>query len=120
MFPLARLADAGRILDLFVEFRNLTNGWPTLAGNSLLGALAHFGLDGIGAGEKEEMRERILAGGPWSRQDQRDILDYCQSDVHSLGRLLPAMLPQIDLPRALYRGRYMAADRRDGILRRAD
>ena len=62
-----------RILDLFVEFRNLTNGWPTLAGNSLLGALAHFGLDGIGAGEKEEMRERILAGGPWSRQDQRDI-----------------------------------------------
>lgn len=32
-----------RILDLFTEFRNFTNGWPTLAGNSLLGALAHFG-----------------------------------------------------------------------------
>ena len=98
-----------RILDLFVEFRNLTNGWPTLAGNGLLGALTHFGLDGIGANEKEEMRARILTGGPWSHQDRGDILDYCQSDVDSLARLLPAMLPQIDLPRAIYRGRHMAA-----------
>jgi DNA polymerase-1 len=98
-----------RILDLFVEFRNATNGWPTLAGNSLLGALAHFGLDGIGAGEKEQMRELILSGGPWSGQERRDILDYCESDVDALSRLLPVMLPGIDLPRALYRGRYMAA-----------
>ena len=98
-----------RILDLFVEFRNLTNGWPTLAGNSLLGALAHFGLDGINVGEKEQMRERILAGEPWSRQERCDILDYCASDVDALGRLLPAMLPQIDLPRAIYRGRQMSA-----------
>jgi hypothetical protein len=30
-------------------------------------------------------------------------------DVAALGRLLPAMLPQVDLPRALLRGRYMAA-----------
>ncbi len=98
-----------RILDLFVEFRNATNGWPTLAGNSLLGALAHFGLDGIGAGEKEQMRELILSGGPWSGQERHDILDYCESDVDALSRLLPVMLPGIDLPRALYRGRYMAA-----------
>ena len=98
-----------RILDLFVEFRNLTNGLPTVAGNSLLGALTHFGLDGIGTGEKQQMRERVLRGGPWSREEQCEILDYCQSDVDALGRLLPAMLPQIDLARALYRGRYMAA-----------
>ena len=38
-----------------------------------------------------------------------EILDYCESDVDALARLLPAMLPQIDLPRALLRGRYMAA-----------
>ena len=37
------------------------------------------------------------------------ILDYCESDVAALARLLPAMLPNIDLPRALLRGRYMAA-----------
>jgi len=38
-----------RILDLFTEFRDRTNGLPTLAGSGLLGALAYFNLDGIGA-----------------------------------------------------------------------
>jgi hypothetical protein len=98
-----------RVLDPFVEFRALMNGLPTLAGNSLIGALTHFGLDTIGAVEKEEMRNLILRGGPWSVQEQIDILDYCESDVIALTRLLPAMLPTIDLPRALLRGRYMAA-----------
>jgi DNA polymerase I len=37
------------------------------------------------------------------------VLDYCESDVAALARLLPAMLPKIDLPRALLRGRYMTA-----------
>ena len=41
--------------------------------------------------------------------ERKSLLDYCQSDVDALVRLLPAMLPQIDLPRALMRGRYMAA-----------
>jgi hypothetical protein len=98
-----------RILDLFIEFRARTNGLETPAGNSLLGALTHFGLDGIGAAEKDEMRALILAGGPWSDDERTAILDYCESDVLALGRLLPAMLPKIDLPRALLRGRYMAA-----------
>jgi DNA polymerase I len=98
-----------RVLDLFVEFRSLTNGRDTPAGNSLLGALTYYGLDNIGAAEKEEMRELILRGDPWTRNEQRAILDYCESDVRALARLLPRMLPQIDLPRALYRGRYMAA-----------
>jgi hypothetical protein len=37
------------------------------------------------------------------------LLDYCQTDVDALAKLLPAMLPEVDLPRALLRGRYMAA-----------
>ena len=37
-----------RVLDLFTEFRNHTNGLPTPSGNGLLGALAFYGLDGIG------------------------------------------------------------------------
>lgn len=98
-----------RILDLFVEFRCLTNGWETPAGNSLLGALTYYGLDNIGSAEKEEMRELVLRGGPWTPEEQTAILDYCESDVEALARLLPRMLWQIDLPRALYRGRYMAA-----------
>jgi putative SOS response-associated peptidase YedK len=37
-----------RIVDLFAEFGCVTKGKPPMAGNGLLGALAHFGLDGIG------------------------------------------------------------------------
>lgn len=43
-----------RILDLFTEFRDRTNGLPTLAGSGLVGALTHFGLDTISATEKDE------------------------------------------------------------------
>ena len=98
-----------RVLDLFTEFRNRTNGVPTGNGAGLLGALAYHGLDGIGAVEKDEMRALVLRGGPWSDVERAAILDYCESDVAALARLLPAMLPKIDLPRALLRGRYMAA-----------
>jgi hypothetical protein len=98
-----------RILDLFTEFRDRTNGLPTPGGQSLLGALTYFGLDGIGTIEKDAMRTLILRGSPWSLEEQTAILDYCESDVVALARLLPAMLPAIDLPRALLRGRYMAA-----------
>src|SRR5262249_40765222 len=46
-----------RVLDLFAEYRCLTSGWPVPCGNSLLGALAYFGLDGIAAADKEGMRQ---------------------------------------------------------------
>jgi hypothetical protein len=98
-----------RILDLFVEFRCLTNGEEVPAGNSLLGALTYYGLDNIGGAEKDEMRSLVLRGGPWTHEEQQAILTYCESDVSALMRLLPRMLPRIDLPRALLRGRYMAA-----------
>ena len=98
-----------RVLDLYVEFRNHTNGLPTISGAGLLGALAHYGLDGIGGAEKDEMRDLVLRGGPWSGDERLAVLDYCESDVAALARLLPAMLPKIDLPRALLRGRYMTA-----------
>jgi hypothetical protein len=98
-----------RVLDLFCEFRNLTNGLKTPAGASLLGALAYFRLDGIGADEKHDIQE-ALGTGTWpGRYSPREILDYCQSDVLALERLLPVMMPVIDLPRALLRGRYMTA-----------
>lgn len=98
-----------RILDLFTEFRVATNGAKVVANNRLLTALTYYGLDGIGAEEKREMIDLILSGGPWSREEIRAILSYCQTDVDALRRLLRVMLPRIDLPRALYRGRSMAA-----------
>ena len=97
------------VLDLFVEFRNRTNGLTTPAGWSLIGALTYFGLDNIGAVEKDDMRSLVLRGGPWSPEERAAILEYCAGDVAALERLLPAMLPRIDLPRALLRGRYMKA-----------
>jgi hypothetical protein len=97
------------VLDLYVEFRNRTNGLTTPAGWGLIGALTYFSLDNIGAVEKDDMRSLILRGGPWSPEERAAILDYCAGDVTALERLLPAMLPQIDLPRALLRGRYMKA-----------
>jgi DNA polymerase-1 len=97
------------ILDLFTEFRDRTNGLPTPAGAGLIGALTYFGLDAIGAVEKDEMRALILRGGPWSVDGRKGIVNYCATDIAALERLLPAMLPRIDWPRALLRGRYMAA-----------
>jgi DNA polymerase I len=103
-----------RILDLFTEFRAGTNGLPTASGANLLGALIYFGLDAMGATEKEDMRNLVLRGGPWSDTEHAAILDYCATDVDALARLLPAMLPGIlarphGLGHALLRGRYMAA-----------
>ena len=65
-----------RVLDLFTEFRNHTNGIPTVSGASLLGALAHYGLDSIGTVEKDEMRNLILRGGPWLDAERSAILDF--------------------------------------------
>jgi hypothetical protein len=98
-----------RILDLYAEFRCLTSGLPVPCGRGLLGALAYFGLDALTATEKEDMRQLAERGGPYTAGERAALLDYCQSDVDSLARLLPAMLPRIDLPRAVLRGRYMTA-----------
>jgi DNA polymerase I len=97
------------ILDLFAEFRDRTNGLTTPAGSGLVGALAYFGLDPIAAQEKDRLRLLILRGGPWPESERKEILEYCETDIVALEQLLPAMLPRIDLPRALLRGRYMAA-----------
>jgi hypothetical protein len=98
-----------RILDLFAEFRDRTNGLETPAGASLLGALTYFGLDSMAVAAKDSMRALVLRGEPWTDDEQARILDYCEADVVALTRLLGVMSPRIDLPRALLRGRYMAA-----------
>jgi hypothetical protein len=98
-----------RILDLFAEFRCRTAGLPVPCGSGLLGALAYYGLDTLDAAEKDAMRQLALRGGEYTAHERQDLLDYCQTDVDALARLLPALLPEIDLPRALLRARYMAA-----------
>lgn len=97
------------ILDLFTEFRCLTNGLPVPCGSGLLGALAYYGLDAMAGVEKDSMRDLAIRGGPFTERERGDLLAYCEADVQALARLLPRMLPAIDLPRALLRGRYTAA-----------
>lgn len=97
------------LIDLFAEFRNLTNGLTAPAGNSLLGALSYFGLNVMGAVEKEEMRALAIRGGPFTTAEQAALLDYCQGDVMALHQLSNCMLPKINVPQALLRGRYACA-----------
>lgn len=98
-----------RVLDLFAEFANLTSGTYPPNGRGLLGALAYFGLPSIDAAEKKSMQELAQRGGPYTAEERTALLDYCQTDVDALACLLPKMLPKIDLPRALLRGRYTVA-----------
>ncbi len=105
------------VFDVFAEFRALTNGRPHALGNGLLAALAAYGLDGMAADEKHDMRDLVLRGGPWTAQERCDILDYCESDVRALQRLFPRMLPDVlagsdpaqRWGQSLLRGRYMKA-----------
>ena len=102
------------LVDLYAEFRCLTNGQELTHGRGMVGALRYFGLDGFAPSEKAEMRELILSGGPWSETQEASILDYCQQDVDALGPLFAAMLihepwTTDHLGQALIRGRYMAA-----------
>jgi DNA polymerase-1 len=81
------------VLDLYVEFRNATNGLMLPAGNGLLGALGYYGLPFMGAAQKEEMRALALRGGPWSAAERRKLLDYGQRDVEALQLLLQQWSP---------------------------
>ena len=103
-----------RVLDLYAEFRNETNGLPLAEGRGLLGALSYHGIPSITSEEKHEERALVMRGGPWSPAERTRILDYCQTDVDPLGALLERMLPGIrsrahGLGQALLRGRYASA-----------
>ena len=111
------------VLDLYVEFRCETNGLPLPNGRGLLGALSRHDLSSISKEEKQDMRDLVLRGGPWTDQERQDILEYCQGDVDCLGPLLERMLPRITavsngLSNAVLRGAYMktvAVMERNGV-----
>ena len=102
------------IIDLFAEFRCATNGDPRVGHKSLIGALRFYGLDHLVPEHKDAMRDLILSGGPWTKDQEKAILDYCQQDVVALSPLLEAMINQnpwteLRLNHATLRGRYMRA-----------
>src|SRR5215813_10831574 len=99
-------------LDAYIEFRHYVNDATVKSGDrdkgffSIGGALRYFLADEIDLVRKGEMRDRILQGPPFSAQEQRDILDYCEDDVRALARLLPHIAPTIRfLPHAMFRAK---------------
>lgn len=95
------------ILDLYVEFRNHTNEKWKACGNGLIGALSYFGIESISYVEKTEMRNLALRGGPWTDEEKELLLNYCESDVIALEKLLSKM-GSIILPSfATLRGDYI-------------
>jgi DNA polymerase I len=99
------------VLDLSPVFRKLTNGLATPEGKGLLGALRYFHFDTISAKEKDDARDRIMQGWPFTPAEIEWILTYCMSDVNTLlpllGRLLRDMSAS-DLRLALHYGEFAA------------
>ena len=97
------------IIDLYAEFRNLTNGLSLPHGKGLIGALSFFNLPNIGVLKKDSTRDLILTCGPWNQDQKAEILEYCESDVDALRLLSAEIIPKIDIGQALLRGRFSAA-----------
>ena len=97
------------VLDLYAEHRVRTNGLILPTDNGMLGACALRGIPTITSARKEAMRDVVLRQDTWSASETQEILSYCAEDVMVTGKLLRKMSPEIDMPRALLRGRYMGA-----------
>jgi hypothetical protein len=63
------------IIDLNAEFRRLTNGRKVSAGKGLIGACTYFGIDTIGAKRKDDIRNRIIQGFPFTSEERVMILN---------------------------------------------
>jgi DNA polymerase family A len=117
--------EPARALDALVEFRHYVNSGKVKAEDrdkgfyGLGGALRYFLEDDLDLARKTDMRDRILQGPPFSAEEQRDILAYCEDDVRALARLVPHLIPTIrSLPHALLRAKFqwtMALQERRGI-----
>jgi DNA polymerase-1 len=111
-------------LDLYVEFRNLTNGIVPPGRRGLLNALEYYHITGINSDEKSEMRALAIRGAPFTPEEEQALLAYCATDVDALVALYPNIVaeldavsikrcppaPSLDLSRAInLRGAYMVA-----------
>ena len=77
------------LVDLFAEHRVQTNGLPGV-GNSLLAACEYRGVTSIPCSDhKEQMRNLVLAGGPYSENDRRSILEVLRGRCPSNQRPIP-------------------------------
>lgn len=97
------------VLDLYAEFKNITNGKWVPSGYGLLGALSYYGIDAIDVSERTSMRDLVIRGAPFTPAEREALMNYCESDVIALMNLLEVMMPNIKTQYALLRGSYMKA-----------
>jgi hypothetical protein len=117
--------EPARALDPYIEFRHYVNDGAAKAEDrdkgfySIAGALRYFCEDELDVTHKRDMRDRIVQGPPFASAERQDILEYCESDVRALARLLPHIIPAIrSLPHALFRAKFqwtMAQTERRGV-----
>jgi hypothetical protein len=125
-----------RMLDLMVELVCATNGLGKLISDEfevdpddpkqrrqptelrepeLLTALAFFGLPAISMEDKDRYRQLVLRGGPYTEEEKRLIIAYCNSDVDAGTALLLPLISFAGLSsarrirQAIWRGRSVSA-----------
>jgi DNA polymerase-1 len=110
-------------IDLYTEFRMLRNIEKArrvlkedeepepMLGFRLVDALQYFGLAEHIPEEKAEQRERAIKGGDFTRDEIRELLEYCEKDVKATVELWKRMKPRPGRPFevAKWQGRYSAA-----------
>jgi hypothetical protein len=97
------------VVDTWCEEKVRRFGKPSPYGFGLLDCMAAYGLPQRSSTEKSAMQQLGASGGPTSEEQWGPFLAYCAADVDDCAALLLAMLPELDLPRAIHRGRYMSA-----------
>lgn len=105
------------LLDLYSEFRVLTNGQKLeFAGkdmnklkkhkNSMLAAAFILGIPTMDIAYKEAMRLKFMTQWHFMPEDKAKGMEYCSDDTLIAQKIFRAMESQIDWPRALLRGRF--------------
>lgn len=105
------------LLDLYAEFRWLTNGRPMVFGGSdkaklekhkysMLAAAFILGVPAMNTTRKEAMRDLAITRWEFTPEEQAEMLRYNGDDVEITEGILRRVAPLLDWPRALLRGRY--------------
>jgi hypothetical protein len=96
-------------IDAYVEFRHLVNDARVKSGDrpkgfySLAGAARHFKVSEIDLAHKDDMRDRIIAGPPYT--ERHAIQAYNLDDALKLAEVFKKLVPTIpSWPHALFRG----------------
>jgi hypothetical protein len=112
-----------QVIDLFLEYLQVRNTWPSAIGakdkkkerKRLLDALQSFGQETRDSAAKEYWQNRAARGGPWAPGEPEGMMKYCLEDADDGGGLLEALaqetkLGNVDnLSYAFLRGRYSVA-----------